>query len=139
ALELMDDLGRAVAAESDALRLGGGNPGRIPAVEQVLRERLAEIAATPAELERAVSNYAHPTGEIEFRRAVARLLEREYGWPVTEANIALTAGSQAAFFLLFNLFAGRAADGSLRRVLLPVTPEYVGYADVALEEGALVA
>src|SRR5690606_19148198 len=139
ALELMDDLGQALAGESEALLLGGGNPGRIPAMQAVFMRRLAEVAAAPAQFERLVANYAHPAGEISFRRALAGLLRREYGWPVAASNIALTAGSQAAFFLLFNLFAGRHPDGRTRRLLLPVTPEYVGYADVALETGLLAA
>src|SRR5690606_15725242 len=66
-------------------------------------------------------------------------LAREYGWALTEDHIALTAGSQASFFLLFNLFAGRTRDGGLRRVLLPMTPEYVGYADVGLDDGLIVS
>ncbi len=139
ALELMDDLGQAMAGECEALLLGGGNPGSIPAMRQVFMRRLAEIAASPAEFDRFAASYAHPAGEIAFRRALASLLRREYGWPVTAANVALTAGSQAAFFLLFNLFAGRDAAGNVRRLLLPVTPEYVGYADVALEHGLLAA
>lgn len=139
ALELMDDLGRAMAGESDALLLGGGNPGKIPAMQRIFMSRLAEIAAAPTEFERFASNYAHPAGEIAFRHALAEMLRREYGWPVGAANVALTAGSQAAFFLLFNLFAGRDRAGRVRRLLLPVAPEYVGYADVALESGLLTA
>lgn len=139
ALELMDDLGQAMGGEREALLLGGGNPGKIPEVRQMLARRLAEVSASPAELDRMLSNYAHPTGEITFRRALARMLERELGWPLTAANIAVTAGSQSGFFLLFNLFAGAHADGRLRRLLLPVTPEYVGYADVGLDADLLVA
>ena len=36
----------------------------------------------------------------------------------------------AAFFFLFNLFAGEREDGTRARVLLPLAPEYIGYADV---------
>ena len=106
ALELMDDLGSALAGESRELMLGGGNPGSIPAVQHLFRRRLAEIAGDEREFDRMVSHYAHPRGEITFRRSLAKLLEREYGWPVTADNVVLTAGSQAAFFMLFNLFAG---------------------------------
>ncbi len=47
ALELMADLGAAMArgGDADIRMLGGGNPARIPAVEAVYRRRLAEIAA----------------------------------------------------------------------------------------------
>lgn len=139
ALELMDDLGHAMSGERDVAMLGGGNPGKIPAVQAVFRRRVAEVAANAAEFERMFGNYAHPQGEHQFRRALAALLQREYGWSVTADNVALTGGSQMSFFMLFNLFAGEQSDGSRRRVMLPVAPEYVGYADVGLCEGMLVA
>ncbi len=42
-------------------------------------------------------------------------------------------------FYLFNLFAGRYADGSRRRVLFPLAPEYLGYADAGLDEDLFVS
>src|SRR5690606_14534350 len=136
---LMDDLGRAFDGERDVAFLGGGNPAKIPAVQARFARRLTEIAANRSELDRMISNYAHPAGDLAFRRALAKLLSREHGWRLTADNVALTAGSQAAFFLLFNLFAGRDAEGRRRRLLLPMTPEYVGYADVGLEPGLVAA
>jgi valine--pyruvate aminotransferase len=135
ALELMDDLGSALGGDEARLMLGGGNPAKIPDVQARLRARLAEIAGNAREFDRLLGDYAHPKGELTFRRSLARLLKREYGWRLTADNIALTAGSQAAFFMLFNLFAGEQSDGSKRRILLPVTPEYVGYADVGFADG----
>lgn len=138
-LELMDDLGRAMSGESEALMLGGGNPGKVPAVHRALRARLREVAEDGAQFDRMLANYAHPAGELRFRRALAGLLAREFGWDLSERNIALTAGSQAGFFLLFNLLAGAQADGGFRRILLPVTPEYVGYSDLGIDTGLFVA
>jgi valine--pyruvate aminotransferase len=132
ALELMDDLGHAMSGERKVLMLGGGNPGRIASVQQRFRQRLAEVANNAADFDRMLANYPHPKGEFRFRRSLAQLLTREFGWPLTEDNIVLTAGSQTSFFMLFNLLAGEFSDGTTRRVLLPVTPEYVGYADVGL-------
>jgi valine--pyruvate aminotransferase len=40
---------------------------------------------------------------------------------------------------LFNLLAGQQSDGSFRRILMPVTPEYIGYQDVGISEGMLTA
>ena len=137
-LELMQDLGAAIGDES-ALFLGGGNPAKIPAIQALIAERLAEIAKAPELADRLVGNYAHPAGEMRFRTALARLLANEYGWPVSADNVALTAGSQSGFFLLFNLLAGEFPDGSYRRVLLPIVPEYIGYADQGLAEGLFVA
>jgi valine--pyruvate aminotransferase len=139
ALELMEDLGVAIDGENSTLLLGGGNPGRIPAVQAIFQQRLAEIASRSDEFERLVGNYADPKGERRFRRLLAELLAREYGWNLTADNITLTAGSQAGFFQLFNLLAGEFSDGSHRRILLPLTPEYIGYTDVGMGDDYFVA
>jgi valine--pyruvate aminotransferase len=135
----MDDLGRAVSGEDPALLLGGGNPGRIPQVEAVFRARLRDIADDADAYGRAIANYAHPAGEIRFRESLAELFRDHCGWDITAQNIALTAGSQASFFLLFNMFAGEMPDGRRKTVLLPMTPEYVGYADLGLDEDLFVS
>ncbi|MGI9259770.1 MAG: valine--pyruvate transaminase [Gammaproteobacteria bacterium] len=139
ALELMEDLGVATDDDASTLLLGGGNPGRIPEVQKIFRQRLAEIAADEASFERLVGRYADPRGERRFRRLLAELLNREYGWKLSADNVALTAGSQTGFFLLFNLLAGEFTDGHHKRILLPVTPEYIGYTDVGLEVDHFVA
>jgi len=138
-LELMEDLGEALTEDSAALFLGGGNPGKIPEIQARIQARLAAIAASSAESDRLVGNYAHPKGELKCRDSLARLLSREYGWKLSADNIALTGGSQAGFFSLFNLLAGTFSDGSRKRVLLPLTPEYIGYADQGLSENLFVA
>lgn len=139
ARELMDDLGAAMASETPVMMLGGGNPAHIPAVLELLAERLRQVAAEPRELRRMLADYASPAGELQFRAALAGLLRREYGWPLGPEHVALTGGSQSGFFLLFNLLAGRFEDGRQRRILLPLTPEYAGYTDLGLEEGLFVA
>ena len=142
ALELMADLGAALAqaGEREIHMLGGGNPARIPAVEAVYRRRLAEIAADTAQFGRFVAGYSAPEGDLPFRQAVAQSLHDQYGWKLTAANVGLTSGSQSEFFFLFNLFAGNRADGGGRtRLLLPLAPEYIGYADVGLTPGMLLA
>jgi valine--pyruvate aminotransferase len=137
--ELMHDLGDALAGAHgrEMVMMGGGNPAHIPAVQAVWRQRLAEILAEPAECDRMLTNYDPPVGNGRFRAAAADCLARQYGWPVTAENVAVTCGGQSAFFLLFNLLAGR-MDGGVRRILLPLMPEYIGYADQGLIESMFV-
>jgi valine--pyruvate aminotransferase len=135
----MEDLGLATAGEHDAFLLGGGNPGKIPAMQSLFRRRLVEIAASDSGTDQMLGKYSHPKGDISFRRALAGLLRREYDWPLSADNIALTGGSQSGFFLLFNMLAGEFSDGTFKRILLPVTPEYVGYTDVGLDEKLFVS
>ena len=134
-LSLMDDLGDALAGGGDDLiMMGGGNPGHIPEVQAVVRQRLQYILDHEHEFQRLIGVYGPPQGDRDFRAALARLLRREYGWHIGPENIALTNGSQAAFFLLFNMFAGSCADGVQRKIQLPLVPEYIGYADVGLRD-----
>lgn len=129
----MDDLGRAMSENRSMLMLGGGNPAHIPAVQAIFRRRMEAILSQPGEFERLIGNYDAPQGNATFVEALADLLRKEFGWPVTKANIALTLGSQNSFFFLFNLFAGR-DGGKHRKILFPLTPEYIGYTDVGLNE-----
>ncbi|HZF15353.1 MAG TPA: valine--pyruvate transaminase [Steroidobacteraceae bacterium] len=136
ALELMSDLGEATSGKRKYLMLGGGNPARIPEMEQIFRREMARIVREPEEFARLSGFYSAPDGDIRFRSAVADFLRRTYDWNLTAANIALTSGSQSAFFMLFNLLAGKGSDpkGSdpIRRILFPLTPEYLGYGDVGV-------
>jgi valine--pyruvate aminotransferase len=132
-LSLMDDLGAALAT-GDTIMMGGGNPGHIPEIQEVMRQRLQTLIADEHSLRKLIGVYDPPKGEVDFRKALATLLRREYGWDLDEDNICLTNGSQGAFFLLFNLLAGRTANGGHRKILLPMAPEYIGYADLGLSE-----
>ncbi|NND35809.1 MAG: valine--pyruvate transaminase [Gammaproteobacteria bacterium] len=139
ARQLMDDLGAAMTSEGPVMMLGGGNPAHIPQVLDMLAARTRQVADHPREFRRMIADYASPAGEDRFRAALAAMLGREYGWEVGPQNVALTGGSQGGFFQLFNLLAGEFDDGSWRRVLLPLTPEYVGYADLGLGEDLFVS
>ncbi|MEX2352796.1 MAG: valine--pyruvate transaminase, partial [Gammaproteobacteria bacterium] len=138
-VQLMDDLGDAMAGQQDMLMLGGGNPAHIPEVQQFFQERLLRIASDPVELAHIVGNYDNPQGELKFLQALAEFFNAEYGWDISTDNIALTSGSQAAFFSLFNTFAGEYADGQHKKILLPLTPEYIGYSDVCLSDDCFVS
>ncbi len=138
-MQLMADLGEALSSDEPVLMLGGGNPAKIPQVQQVLRQRMYDILLDEERFDSIIGDYAPPAGNLAFRKAVAELLAREFGWKLGPENIALTNGSQTAFFYLFNLFGGEAPDGRFRRILLPLTPEYIGYADAGVAEDLFVS
>jgi len=131
---LMDDLGNALVENPGMIMMGGGNPGRVPGMEAVFQERLAAVMQEPEQRHRLFGLYQSPQGDLDFRQSVADLLSGQFGWPISAANIAISNGSQPAFFTLFNLFAGDMPDGSRRTIHLPLTPEYLGYADCGLSE-----
>jgi len=135
--QLMDDLNEGVRSGDNLVMLGGGNPDRIPAMNDYFTEQLGQLLHN-GELVDALVNYDGPQGKDSFLSTLAALFKERFGWPLTKEHIALTNGSQSSFFYLFNLFAGRFADGSSKKVLLPLAPEYIGYADVGLEEDLFV-
>ena len=137
--QLMDDLGNALAQGQDVLMLGGGNPAHIPDVQQYFRESMQKLLADGLEFERAVGDYDPSQGNKDFIEAVSSLLANEFGWDIQPKNIALTNGSQSAFFILFNIFAGEFDNGPGKKILLPLAPEYIGYCDVGLAVDLFVA
>jgi valine--pyruvate aminotransferase len=138
-LALMDDMGQALAHDPQMRMLGGGNPAVVPGLQTLVRERMAELLADAGGFERMMVSYDPPQGNPRFLRALAELLRREFGWDIGPQNLAITNGGQSAFFFLFNLLAGRFAGGRRKKILLPLAPEYIGYADQGLEPDLFVA
>lgn len=142
-LQLMDDLGRPLPEGVTPYRLGGGNPARVPEAEAMFRREMERIMAEEGGFEKLISLYDPPQGRIGFIDAMAKFLSETYGWKVGPENIAITNGSQSAFFYLFNLFSGTftGADGleHKKKILFPLVPEYVGYADQGLEPDLMVS
>lgn len=138
-LELMDDLGRAMTEQPDMLMLGGGNPAAVPAIQSLWRDRMQALLGEGSAFDRMLGNYDPPQGNPRFVRSLAELLRRTFRWDVHPENIAVTNGGQSAFFFLFNLLGGRFENGRSRKILLPLTPEYIGYADQGFEEDLFVA
>jgi valine--pyruvate aminotransferase len=137
--QLMDDLGKAnSSSDPDIVMLGGGNPAIIPESNTVFVNELKQLIET-SQVDQMVGLYDGPQGHDAFREALAEMLNDHYGWGLDAENISLSNGSQSNFFGLFNLFAGEMDDGSQQKVLFPLAPEYVGYADQGLSEDMFVA
>ena len=128
----MDDLGRALAGQNDYIMMGGGNPGHLPELQNILKQRLLEIADNDEHFRELVGIYDPPQGNLRFIKSCAALLRKEYGWDIGPENICLTNGSQTGFFILFNMFGGEYEDGTKKNIRLPLAPEYIGYTDLGL-------
>lgn len=138
-VQLMDDLGDALRTNPDMIFMGGGNPARIPAMEDAFAAALEQTLADPREAHQLLGVYQPPQGDADVLDALANMLANEYGWPLSRENIALSNGSQSAFFVLFNMFAGKYADGSKKCIQFPLAPEYLGYSDLGIDEEFFVA
>lgn len=121
----MEDLSAALAdANGDLILLGGGQPALIPEVQEVWGDAINGFLHASETAQKALGTYDPAEGAEEFREAFANLLNKEYGWSLTKRNIAVSSGGQNASFLLMNIFSGPEHP-----VLLPLIPDYIGYAD----------
>ncbi|WP_201616315.1 valine--pyruvate transaminase [Psychrobacter immobilis] len=141
--QLMDDLGDALKSDQPVNMLGGGNPAKIEAVNELFLQTYRELGNDNDTGEAnstsiiSMANYSNPQGDAAFIEALVSFFNRHYDWNLSAENIALTNGSQNAFFYLFNLFGGAFPDEQSesvdKSILLPLTPEYIGYSDVHVE------
>ena len=135
--QLMDDLNEGLRTPG-AIMLGGGNPAAIPEMLSYFSSASQKML-DDGSLIAAMTNYDGPQGKTTFISALAKLLHDTYGWNISEKNISLTNGSQSGFFYLFNLLAGKQPNGEHKKILLPLAPEYIGYADSSVDEDIFVS
>lgn len=137
--QLMDDIKEALDRQKETGKpinmLGVGNPAKIPAVNQAFVQAWQDLNAEDL---LALNEYSPPQGDQEFLQILSDFFNRHYAWGITPDHLALTNGSQNGFFYLFNLFAGKFGDQQ-KSILLPLTPDYVGYADVQIAGHHFVA
>lgn len=137
--QLMEDLGKANSSDNpNIVMLGGGNPALIPEANDIFVQELQELISS-SKVDQMIGLYDGPQGNDAFREALSQKLNDEYAWGLTANNISLSNGSQANFFSLFNMFAGEMPDGSKKKILFPLAPEYVGYADQGLSPDMFVS
>ena len=132
--QLMVDLGDAYQSNHpDLCMLGGGNPAFVPQAQELFRKEMKTLIDNNL-FERMVGIYDGPQGEQSFRQVLSEFLNQQFDWSIGPENISLTNGSQNSFFYLFNSLAGEMPDGSFKKILFPLSPEYIGYADAGISE-----
>ena len=139
----MDDLGKPLPKGIPSYQLGGGNPAQIPEIQKMYRDQMKRVFAHGTEFEDIIGRYDAPQGRMEFLEVVAEYLSKTYGWKITAENVAVTNGSQSACFYLFNLFSGTFTESNgtqkKKKLLFPLVPEYIGYADQGMENDTFVS
>ena len=138
-VDLMTDLGEALHINPDIISMGGGNPSRIPEAEALYRKHLLSLVEASDGVYNTLGKYQPPQGDEKLLGQLAALLRKEYGWPVTTKNVAISNGGQSAFYVLSNLLAGKFSDGTIKQIQFPLVPEYLGYTDSGLEKNFFTA
>lgn len=136
-LELMDDLGQAMSgAFKPVAMFGGGNPAIIPEVTNIFEEELLAIVKDKESLKNLFGVYDTPRGNDKFLSAITEYIGHKFELKITEQNVAITPGSQAGFFMLFNILAGK-SGGNNKHIVFPIAPDYIGYADQLINENSI--
>jgi len=74
-VDLMDDLGSALNENPEMIFMGGGNPGRIPKVEAIFKDRLESVLQDPEQLHSLMGIYQSPQGDKGFLTQISGLLK----------------------------------------------------------------
>lgn len=123
-------------AGTDFINLSAGNPVILPEVEQLWRDCTADLLSS-SEYGEVVCRYGSSQGYQPLIEAVAADFNQRYGLQLTDRNILITPGSQFIYFLAANAFGGYTPSGALKRIVLPLSPDYTGYGGVSLMPDAV--
>lgn len=118
--------------------LSAGNPLILPEVEAMWREYTQTLLAGP-DFGEVVGRYGASQGYMPLIDAVVDWFNTHYHWGITRRNVLITPGSQALYFYAANCFGGYDAEGQLRKIVLPLSPDYTGYGGVTLTTESLHA
>ncbi len=120
------------------INLSAGNPVILPEVEQLWRDCTAELLSSP-EYGEVVCRYGSSQGYQPFIDVIVEDFNSRYGLNLTDRNILITPGSQSIYFYATNAFGGYTTDGKLKKIVLPLSPDYTGYGGVSLIPEAVFA
>ena len=137
---IMKDIIETLRAGGDRafINLSAGNPVILPEVEQLWRDCTADLLAS-SDYGEVVGRYGASQGYQPLIDAIVEEFNQRYGLTLTERNVLITPGSQSLYFYAANAFGGYTAAGSLRQIVLPLSPDYTGYGGVTLTPEALIA
>jgi valine--pyruvate aminotransferase len=120
------------------INLSAGNPVILPEVEQLWRDCTMELLSSP-EYGEVVCRYGASQGYAPLVDAIVEDFNQRYGLSLNARQVLITPGSQSLYFLAANAFGGLDNAGNLKRIVLPLSPDYTGYGGVSLDSNALLA
>ncbi|MBW4481592.1 MAG: valine--pyruvate transaminase [Tildeniella torsiva UHER 1998/13D] len=120
------------------INLSAGNPVILPEIEQLWRDCTEELLASP-EYGNVVCRYGTSQGYEPLIEAIKDDFNQRYGLELSDRHILITPGSQALYFLAANALGGYQANGRIRDIVLPLSPDYTGYGGISLVPEAVRA
>jgi valine--pyruvate aminotransferase len=136
---IMKDIIETLAAGTgqEFINLSAGNPVILPEIEQMWRDYTIELLDSK-DYGEVVCRYGSSQGYQPLIDAVVNDFNRRYSQNFTSRNVLITPGSQSLYFYAINAFAGQTTNG-MKRVVLPLSPDYTGYGGMAIAAESMVA
>jgi valine--pyruvate aminotransferase len=136
---IMKDIIETLAAGTgqEFINLSAGNPVILPEIEQMWRDYTIELLDSK-DYGEVVCRYGSSQGYQPLIDAVVNDFNQRYGQNFTSRNVLITPGSQSLYFYAINAFGGQTSDG-MKRVVLPLSPDYTGYGGMAIAAESMVA
>ncbi|MEL7035200.1 MAG: valine--pyruvate transaminase [Cyanobacteria bacterium J06592_8] len=122
----------------DLINLSAGNPVILPEVEQLWRDCTEQLLSCP-EYGEVICRYGSSQGYQPFIDVIVEDFNSRYGLNLSDRNILITPGSQSIYFFAANAFGGYTDEGTLKKIVLPLSPDYTGYDSVSLAPEAVIA
>jgi valine--pyruvate aminotransferase len=137
---IMKDINETLRAGAgkELINLSAGNPLILPEVEKLWRDCTAKLLASP-DYGEVVCRYGSSQGYAPLIEAVVKDFNQRYGLNLSDRNILITPGSQSLYFYAANSYGGYTNTGTLKKIVLPLSPDYTGYGGVTLVSEALIA
>jgi valine--pyruvate aminotransferase len=120
------------------INLSAGNPVILPEVEQLWRDSTMELLSSP-EYGEVVCRYGASQGYEPLVDAIIKDFNQRYGLSLNRRQVLITPGSQSLYFLAANAFGGVDHQDQLKRIVLPLSPDYTGYGGVSLDARAIIS
>ena len=120
------------------LNFSSGNPLVLPEVEKLWKEITTKLLESQ-EYGEVVGRYGSSQGYQPFIDAVVNDFNSRYGLSLSDRNVLITPGSQSIYFYAANAFGGYTERQILKKIVLPLSPDYTGYGGVSLFPEAVVA
>jgi valine--pyruvate aminotransferase len=115
-----------------------GNPVILPEIEQLWRD-CTQALLDSDDYGSVVGRYGASQGYEPLIEAIKDDFNQRYGLQLSDRQILITPGSQSLYFLAANVFGGYNLEQQLKKIVLPLSPDYTGYGGVSLEPEALIA
>jgi valine--pyruvate aminotransferase len=120
------------------INLSAGNPVILPEVEKLWRHCTLNLLNSK-EFGEVVCRYGSSQGYEPLIEAVKNDFNRRYGLNLSDRQILITPGSQSIYFYGANAFGGKTINNNLKKVVLPLCPDYTGYGGVSLDPDAVIS